>query len=102
MSGPSFGKTQSGHSPTADVGSRTSGTLGLGVTLTMKTIKGVGSMCLAGQSLAAMDNGHAIAFVNGLEGGKTESSRAIAKSPVVVIRPEADIGRIIWNPGPAH
>ena len=33
-----------------------------------------------------------------LRRGKTQSSREIAKSPVVVIHPEADIGRIIWNP----
>lgn len=31
--------------------------------------------------------------------GKTKSSREIAKSPVVIIHPEADTGRIIWNPG---
>ena len=67
MSGLSFGKTQSGHSPTADAACRISGTLGLGVTPTMRTIKGVGSMCLAGRLLVAMDNGHALAFVNGLD-----------------------------------
>lgn len=37
-----------------------------------------------------------------LRRGKTESSREIAKCPVVVIHPEVDIGRIIWNPGPAR
>lgn len=31
--------------------------------------------------------------------GKTESSREIAKSSVVVIHPEADTGTIIWDPG---
>jgi len=29
----------------------------------------------------------------------TPSPREIAKSPVVVIHPEADIGKVIWNPG---
>lgn len=30
--------------------------------------------------------------------GKTKSSREVAKSPVVVIHPAADVGSIIWNP----
>ena len=65
MSGPSFGNTQSGHSPTADAASRILGTLGSDGTPTMNTIKGVGSTCLVGQLLVAMDNGHTIAFGNG-------------------------------------
>lgn len=67
MSGLSFGRIQSGHFLTADEASRTSGILGLGVTLTMRIIEGVGSMCLVGQLRVAMDNGHATAFATGLD-----------------------------------
>ena len=67
MSELSLGKRQSDRSPTADAASRSSGTLGLDVTPTTNTIKGDGSMCLAGQLLAAMDGRHATASVNGLD-----------------------------------
>lgn len=33
--------------------------------------------------------------------GNTTSSREIAKSPVVVIHPEEEVGSIIWDPGSA-
>ena len=56
-----------------------------------------------GRSLACGDGQRPRACVREWLGrGKTKSSRKIAKSPVVVIHPEADIGRILSNPGPAR
>ena len=53
---------------------------------------------LLGRSVPCEDGQDPYACVREWICGRGKSSREIAKSPVVVIHPEADSGRIIWNP----